>query len=132
MGLLLEFTHDETGLAVCVDDDGRVAWAYLRTPDGELVGDVWLYNHGPAPDAVDWTDPAAVPFLNPSSHAFDLEQAPPRSRADVSVEWTLDGELLLADIFLRGALLARLSPGSQPGWNTLAKEDGPCARVLPN
>jgi hypothetical protein len=132
MGLLLEFTHDVTGFTVCVDDDGRVAWAYLRAPDGELVGDVWLYNHGPAPDEVDWTDPSAVPFLNPSSHARDLEQAPPRGRDDFSVEWTLDGELLLADIFLRGELLARLTPGSQPGWSTLAKEDGPCARVLPN
>ena len=48
------------------------------------------------------------------------------------MEWTLDGELLLADILLRGNLLARLSPGSQPGWSTLAKEDGPCARVLPS
>jgi len=132
MGLLLEFTHDVTGFTVCVDDDGRVAWAYLRAPDGALVGDVWLYNHGPAPDEVDWTDPSAVPFLNPSSHARDLGQAPPRGRDDFSVEWTLDGELLLADIFLRGELLARLTPGSQPGWSTLAKEDGPCARVLPN
>ncbi|MEW6432110.1 MAG: hypothetical protein AB1730_11445 [Myxococcota bacterium] len=132
MALLAEFLHDETGLAVVVDDDGRVAWAYLRTMDGEVIGDVWLYNHGPAPEAVDWTDPAQVPFRNPAPLANDLGQAPARTRDDVTVEWTLDGELLLADVFLRGEWLARLSPGSQPGWSTLAKDDGPCARVLPS
>lgn len=132
MDLLLEFQHAETGLAVVIDDDGRVAWAYLRTADGEVIGDVWLYNHGPAPEEPDWTDPTQVPFLNPASLARDLEQPPARARDDVAVEWTVDGELLLADVFLRGELLARLSPGSQPGWSTLAKDDGPCARVLPS
>ncbi|MCC6335838.1 MAG: hypothetical protein IT380_17845 [Myxococcales bacterium] len=132
MSLLLEFHHPDTGLAVVFDDDGRVAWAYLRTGDGDVIADVWLYNHGPAPREADWTDRRQVPFLNPSSLARDLEQPPARHPKDVAVEWTLDGELLLADILLRGSLLARLSPGSQPGWSTLAKEDGPCARVLPS
>lgn len=130
MSLLLEFAHPETGLALVFDDDGRVAWAYLRTADGDVIADVWLYNHGPAPEEADWTNCTQVPFLNPSSLAHDLDQSPARTARDVTVKWTLDGELLLADIFLRGALLGRLSPGSQPGWATLAKEDGPCARVL--
>jgi hypothetical protein len=132
VSLLVEFQHAETGLAVVFDDDGRVAWAYLRTLDGEVIGDVWLYNHGPAPAEADWTDTTRVPFLNPAALAHDLDQPPAKKRSDVTVEWTLDGELLLADIFLRGTLLARLSPGAQPGWSTLAKDDGPCARVLPN
>lgn len=125
----VDFVHGETGLTVTVDDDGRVAYAYLRLGD-EVLGDVWLYNRGPSPAAVDWTDAAQAPFPNPRSHARELPWAPARRASDFSVEWTVDGELLLADVKLRGVLLGRLSPGSQPGWASLATQDGPCAQVL--
>jgi hypothetical protein len=36
----------------------------------------------------------------------------------------------LADVLVRGELLARLSPGAAPGWNVLAFVDGPFARPL--
>lgn len=127
--MLLEFRHAETGLALVLDDDGRVAYAYLRAPEGDIVGDVWLYNRLPAPEVADWSDPPQAPFPNPATHARALERLP-QSAAELSVEWTLDGPLLLADVLLRGALLARLSPGSAPGWNVLATLDGPCAQVL--
>lgn len=127
----VDFMHPDTGLVVTVDDDGRVAYAYLRAPEGDIIGDVWLYNRGPAPESVDWADPREAPFRNPRSHARDLDVPPAERSSDFSVEWQVDGELLLADVKLRGVLLGRLSPGSQPGWAALAKVDGPCAHVLP-
>jgi hypothetical protein len=127
---LLSFQHAETGCSLVIDDDGRVAYAYLRGPDDEIIGDVWLYNRTPCLEAPDWTDVTQAPFLNPASMARPLE-GPPTTTAELSVEWTLDGILLLADIHLRGELLARVSPGSAPGWNVLALEAGPCAVPFP-
>jgi len=132
MGLLAEFPDPHTGCVLVFDDDGRVAWAYLRAPDGEIIGDVWLYNRVEPPDEADFTDPSAAPFLNPAVLAKALDQPPAESPADVTVEWTLAEDVLTADVFLRGALLARPTPGSQPGWSTLARDNGPLARVLPN
>jgi hypothetical protein len=128
---LLEFRHAPTGLAVVLDDDGRVAYAYLRGPEGEILGDVWLYNRGPAPEVADWSDPSQAPFPNPKTHARPLDRPLPRSPDDLCVQWTIEGQLLLADVHLHGALLARLSPGSAPGWNVLVTMDGPCAQPFP-
>lgn len=128
--MLLEFTQPELGLSVVIDDDGRVAYAYLRDGLGEIIGDVWLYNRAPAPAVADWSDPREAPFLNPRSHARPLDQPLP-AEEDLAVAWTVDGELLLADVFVHGVLLARLSPGSAPGWNRLATLEGPCALPLP-
>lgn len=129
---LAEFVHAETGLAVVLDDDGRVGTAWLQTPEGDVIGDVWLYNRGPSPERVDWTDATQAPFQNPATHARPLDRPLPSSPEDFSVQWTLDGELLLADVRLHGALLARLSPGSAPGWSVLATQPGPRALPLPD
>ena len=127
---LLSFPHRETGCSLVIDDDGRVAYAFLRGPDDEIIGDVWLYNRTPCPQPPDWTDPTQAPFLNPESMARTLEGRLPTSD-ELTVAWTLDGVLLLADVKLRGELLARVSPGSAPGWNVLALEAGPCALPFP-
>ncbi len=128
---LLSFRHAETGCSLVIDDDGRVAYAFLRGPDDDIIGDVWLYNRVPCAEPPDWTDATQAPFLNPASMARALEGRAPEAD-ELSVEWTLDGVLLLADVKLRGELLARLSPGSAPGWNVLALEAGPCALPFPD
>lgn len=128
---LLSFRHAETGCSLVIDDDGRVAYAFLRGLDDEIIGDVWLYNRVPCDEPPDWTDATQAPFLNPTSMARPLD-GPPPTHDELSVEWTLDGVLLLADVKVRGALLARVSPGSAPGWNVLALEAGPCALPFPN
>jgi len=128
MALLLEFPHEPTGCALAFVDDGRVGYAYLRDPEGAIIADVWLYNRLPAPADADWSDPRQAPFLNPEPCALPLTQPPPRAREDVRVVWSQDDVVLLADVYLREQLLGRLSPGSQPGWATLARTDGPLAR----
>ena len=45
---------------------------------------------------------------------------------------TFESPLLLADVHVRGQLLARLSPGSTPGWNVLSLAVGPCAQPFPS
>ena len=123
------FTHPDTGCTVEIADDGRGAWAFLRDPAGDIIGDVWLYNRVAPPQQLDLTRSELAPFLNPLSLARPLE-GPLPSRAQLDVRWTMTDEVLLADVLVREALLARLSPGTQPGWNTLAVCDGPLALVL--
>jgi hypothetical protein len=121
----LEFRHAQTGCSVVIDDDGRVAYAYLRDPDGEIIGDVWLYNRVTEP--ADWSDPSQAPFPNPPSHARPLDRPLPSGPGDFAVQWLVDDQLLLAEVSLHGSRLARLSPGAAPGWSVLATAEGPCA-----
>mgnify|MGYP000868752746 CR=1 FL=1 len=127
--LLLTFAH-ETGCSVVIDDDGRVAYAFLRGPDDAIIGDVWLFNRIAPETPIDWADPTQAPFLNPPELARPFAGKLPGAK-DLSVQWTLDGPLLLADVHVRGQLLARLTPGSTPGWNVLALAAGPCAQPFP-
>jgi hypothetical protein len=127
--VLLTFAH-ESGCSVVIDDDGRVAYAYLRGPDDDIIGDVWLFNRIDVKTPVDWADPTQAPFPNPPQLARPFEGKLPRAK-DLDVRWTLDGPLLLADVLVRGQVLARLSPGSTPGWNVLALAVGPCAQPFP-
>lgn len=127
--VLLTFAH-ESGCSVVIDDDGRVAYAYLRGPDDDIIGDVWLFNRIDVKTPVDWADPTQAPFPNPPQLARPFEGKLPRAK-DLDVQWTLDGPLLLADVLVRGQVLARLSPGSTPGWNVLALAVGPCAQPFP-
>jgi hypothetical protein len=125
--MLLEFPHPPTGCRLVFEDTGAVATAWLLGPEAEVLGDVWLYNHGAGPEALRWDAP---PFQNPRALSRPLGSDFPRGEADVTAAWVVEGPLLLVELFLRGVLLARLSPGSQPGWSACALADGPLARVL--
>jgi hypothetical protein len=58
-GFLLRIDDAESDRAIVLEDDGRVAYAYLII-EGQMVGDVWLYNVSPAPDVVDWKDASKI------------------------------------------------------------------------
>ena len=123
----------DSGYSVQFEDDGKAAYAYLH--DGrEIVGDVWLYNCGDAPEMPEWKLPDAgsrMPFTNPVGYVKD--EVPPivRMASDVSCSWVHDSSgLVEVAVLIRGALFARLKPGSKPGWSRLARRDGPIARVL--
>jgi len=113
-----------------IEDNDKVAHACLLE-ERKIVGDVWLYNRGEAPCEPEWTDISKAPFSNPAEFVKTEPFIPPESEADIVVNWVVvAGELEYADIFLRGDLLARLAPGSKPGWCVLARKDGPLAKVL--
>jgi hypothetical protein len=87
---------------------------------------VWLYNVGSSPETVDWSDPSNMPFPNPS--AFCKDETIPRLTEDSIVEcaWSDSG----VEISVNGLLLARLEPGSKPGYSRLALRSNAVAKRL--
>jgi hypothetical protein len=125
-----QFDNAALGYSVIIDDDDRVAYAYL-THDGSVVGDVWLYNCGQPPDLPEWHDRGSGPFCNPRDYARDTRFSPIDNLGEVSVTWIQDESALTsANVFIRGEMIARLAPGKKPGWSLNASKDGPLAYVL--
>lgn len=121
----LEFVEPGGSRRVILDDDGRVAYAYLFERE-QIVGDVWLYNVGETPEAIDWSNRDDLPFRNPKPYSADL---PTKRLREIEARcfWTKQG----ADITFDGVLFARLERGAMPGWSLNARVDGRLARVLP-
>ena len=131
VGFFERFVSPDGYAAVVLEDNGRVAYAYLLDATGAICGDVWLYNRCPAPLEPEWGDCDRAPYANPiafvdQAMAFSL----PDSAADIVVEWSQRGCDLVACIFLSQTLLAKLMQGSKPGWSRLAVKDGPLALKL--
>jgi hypothetical protein len=122
----------ESGFSVIVDDDGRVCYAYLRSPNGEIVGDVWLYNRCEAPLEPEWTERAKAPYANPRGYA----QSPPNFKTperetDIAIRWSRnDRENKFVDILISDLVIGRVQAGHKPGWALAAAKDGPLAKVL--
>ncbi len=117
-------------LKAMVEDNGRVAYAYLLE-DKQIVGDVWLYNHGAGPSEAEWADPSKAPFANPADFAAAID-IPIHNRTDVDVTWGVDYQsgAIQVSILIRGQLFAILEPGAKPGWSKLALQEGPLAKRL--
>jgi hypothetical protein len=114
-----------TDLSVVLEDDDRVAYAYL-TQGGKMVADVWLYNVADPPDQDPWKDRTQLPFLNP--RRFCKQDMGLRITDTSEVSCTLVSGY--ADIEVDGQLVARLGPGTKPGWSKGAAIDGPLAKSL--
>ena len=128
MGFVRQFRRDE--LEVIVEDDDRVAYAYL-VRDGRIIADVWLYNRLPAPWRPPWNEPGGeMPFLN--SVEYTDEDRSTRSPAPeaLDVVWP-DPSQPDAEITIRidNQPVAWLAPGTKPGWSALVIRDGPLARA---
>jgi hypothetical protein len=120
-----------TGYSLIIDDDGRVAYAYLLNAGREIVGDVWLYNRGPNPQEPEWTERPERPFQNPAGFATEQPFEPVSDPAELSVEWRRSTEgAVVADLLVRQQMFAVLAEGAKPGWSRLAVADGPLARVM--
>lgn len=120
--------------AVDIDDNGRVAYAYLLDENGTIVSDVWLYNSAETPQMPEWQDKRLMPFANPIDYV-DVEWSAKtpliENEADVQVTWEVEGGMLSAYVHLFGELFAVLQSGAKPGWSRLAAKSGPLAKVLP-
>lgn len=132
-GYIRRYACPDSDFVVVVEDDERVAYAYILDED-EIVGDVWLYNRHPSPAQI---DRAASTGTAPLNHApcvaVDRQLSPPLApHEDCEVMWTMteQGAVETADVMIRGRLYARLAPGAKPGWCIAAAADGPLARVL--
>jgi hypothetical protein len=127
--LLIEHHDPISGYLGIFEDDGKTAYAYLRSTK-EIVGDVWLYNHGEPPATPEWDDPSNLPFANPKEFAAARLYQPVEDRSDVRFEWIQQTDSPTLRIHLRGEFFAVLTAGSKPGWSRLAMNVGPLARPL--
>ncbi|GAB3911719.1 hypothetical protein [Mucilaginibacter boryungensis] len=116
--------------SVLIEDDGRVAYAYLLEY-GDVIGDVWLYNQEAAPMDSNWANQSS-PYLNPAEY-LDKGAAisPIRNEKEVRCEWTesLNDGSIEVGIWLRDKFIAQVNAGSKPGWSVLVVKDGPLALV---
>jgi hypothetical protein len=122
-----EFDHH---YSVLIQDDGRVAYAYLYEGE-DIIGDVWLYNQQAAPTISFWRT-EDMPFLNPAEYLSKDAAIPPiETESDIRCEWTesLNDGLIEVGISIRGKFIASITSGSKPGWSVLVAKDGPLAQV---
>lgn len=130
-GIWARQVDEATGYSVIVEDNGRVAYAYLLNAAAAIVSDVWLYNHGIAPMFVDRSNVEDLPFRNTSEFACATALQPLRESSEFSVEWKrLPHQTIEARLSIRGELFAVLHQGVAPGWSRLARKSGPLAKVL--
>ena len=132
VNILVQFRDEQTGCAVVIDDDGRVAYAYLLDNNGVVLADVWLYNRCAAPSEPEWNARPSGPMANPRDYVrTDLAIALPEGEADFTIDWQLqsssDPKVI---VYLRQDEWAIMEPGTKPGSCRLAKVDGPLARAL--
>ncbi len=123
-------TSPNSPYEVVFEDDGRVAYAYLRHL-GKFVSDVWLYNSEATPAQPEWADRSKTPFMNPKGFVTDERPPIPSRPDDVTARWVYDGDRLKAvEVYLNGRLWAKLAPGVMPGWSKGAARVGPLAQPL--
>ena len=113
---LVRLGESTTGFALVIEDNGRVAYAYLLDRE-RIVGDVWLYNGIVPPGEPEWHDPSKLPFANPSGYTRDDSVEPLRDESRVAVSWVVAGGTVKeARLAIDGTLWAVLRPGAKPGW----------------
>ena len=124
------FCEFDSNYSLLIEDDGRVAYAYLMEY-GDIIGDVWLYNHQEAVKQVDWNN-QPMPWLNPPEYLKkDISISPIKDKSEIRCEWTEspnDGSIEVG-ITLRDKFIAQIVSGSKPGWSVLVIKDGPLAQV---
>jgi hypothetical protein len=124
-GIYLRRNEPNGTRAVVLEDDGRTAYAYLLD-DERTVSDVWLYNVGEDPEAVDFGNSTALPFQNPKANCA-AEKLPRLTEPSRLVcRWRPTGVELEVD----EVLWARLEPGARPGWSRGAGVANALARPL--
>ncbi|APZ95413.1 hypothetical protein [Fuerstiella marisgermanici] len=125
--MMLDFYSPDGSVKLTVEDDGKVAYGYLKM-DNRIVGDVWLYNRIQAPPKSEWANKANIPFAN--CEEFVLEGGTilrPVAPNEISAEWE-NG--LDAYVYVREDLFAVVGVGDKPGYARYAASDSPLARVM--
>ncbi|MEO0982871.1 MAG: hypothetical protein AAFX03_09500 [Pseudomonadota bacterium] len=114
------------GLDLIVEDDGRVLYAYVLDERKGIVGDLWLANRHPSPDAPPWKTGAAPPYLNPEECLTGAEVAAVTDLGRYSAAYDSDeGRFIL---YIDETPIGALGPGDKPGWSRCVGADGPLAR----
>lgn len=126
------FCEANNDYSVVVEDDGRVAYAYLLYLDN-IIGEVWLYNQASTPKEPEWHSKEKMPFLN--SDEFIKENISPiLGSEELKVDWKLSKGIYIDEVLIsiRDKLVAMLAQNSTPGWSLMVSKDGPLAKRMEN
>lgn len=125
--MILRFAAPAGPMSVVIEDDGRVAYAYLL--DGsKIVGDTWLYNVDESPVDSSWRRQSQRPFLNPMRFCTAESLARLDAHSPIACIWEGDSVV----VAVRGEVWARLWRGAKPGCSRFALRPGPLAKPLPD
>lgn len=130
-GLMLDFVAPCGRFRLTFEDDGRVAYAYLKEVAGPIIGDVWVYNRCPTPAEAEWPDRSLIPFANSAAFLDQGAQLTAHLRPeDALVSWEYEDTGPIAYIYLLEVLYGVLGVGDKPGHARHARRDNRIARVL--
>lgn len=128
--LILNFKSHLNSYTLTFEDDGKVAYAYLKK-ENICVGDVWLYNRCQAPTSPEWNDPNNIPFANPKKYIVENSRMTKNvTMNDVLVSWEEDIQGLVAYIYIFEDLYGVVGINDKPGYARFASKDGPLAKVM--
>ncbi len=129
--ILARFDNDSSDVSLWFEDDGRVAYAYLKRGE-KFVADVWVYNRAESPTAPEWKEGKRPPFLNVRSCIAEIMPfVLPTSEQDIGVRWiNEEGRPPEAELILGVHVAARLRDGDKPSFAAAAIRDNPVARRL--
>jgi len=130
--MMLDFTSPCGHFKITFEDDGKVAYAYLKEGlTGEIVGDVWLYNRYEAPDDQEWKNPANIPFANVRDYIDEGGRVQRKLKLkDVLVDWEYEDGIPVAYVYIEEDLYGVLGVGDKPGYARHAIKNGPLAKVM--
>lgn len=128
--LIVEFKWQEGLYNLTFEDDGKVAYAYLKNSE-IIVGDVWLYNRCPTPDISEWDDPRNIPFANCNGYiAQGGKMLKNVSAEDVFIDWDEDENGPVAYVYIFEDLYGVLGVNDKPGYARFVTKSGPVAKVM--
>jgi hypothetical protein len=128
--LILDFTSPCGGYRLTFEDNGKVAYAYLKNPD-RVVGAVWLYNRCPTPDVSEWKDRANIPFANCKGYMSEEGHLTAHITADnINVDWEDEDDQPVAYVYVFEDLFGVVGVNDHPGYARHALKDSPLARVM--
>jgi hypothetical protein len=134
-GFLIVYEFDDDDRPLIIEDDGRVCYAHVRGPLGQVVSSVWLYNRVPAPEDAEPDSLAreAAP-ANPQRYTLDWgDRIPPQSATDFRASiFKATNTPTAFNVFIRDELFAVLRADQEVGMSKLAKRDGPLAGRPPS
>ncbi len=128
--LVLEFLSPCKKYSVTFEDNGKVAYAYLKMGK-DIIGDVWLYNRCNTPLKPEWNDKSEIPFANCNGYMSEAGKMQTTvADSDVLVDWEYEGQQPVCYVYIYEDLYGVIAPGDKPGFARFALKNGPIARVM--
>lgn len=126
----IDFRYGNTQYLVTFEDDGKVAYAYIKRGE-QILGDVWLYNRCATPQTPEWVTRSNIPFANCRGYMSEEgRMLKTVSQEDVSVDWEAADVGPTAYIYVFDDLYGALGVNDKPGYARFATADGPLAKVM--